>query len=85
MRYACITEIPRFGPKQDAYREAEAELFGSGAKGRGNKRRKGTAAGSDDEDGDEEDAFFRTLTAQDKVPKYAELLKFKVRAVNEHN
>jgi hypothetical protein len=66
-------------PFQDAYKEAEADLFKSASKGRGKKRRKDIHLDSDDEgDGDEEDAFFRSLAAQDKIPKYVELLKFKV-------
>jgi hypothetical protein len=31
--------------------------------------------------GDEEDAFFRGLALQDKLPKYVELLKFRVSSV----
>ena len=73
--YACITNTHTpFPPIQDAYREAEAELFGS-AKSRAKKRRKGSTTA--DGDSDEEDAFFRSLAAQDKIPKYVELLKFK--------
>ena len=45
------------------------------------KRRKDLQGDSDDEGADEEDAFFRSLAAQDKIPKYVELLKFKVSAV----
>ena len=54
-------------------------MFGSGDKNRDKKRRKSKKGGDDDELGDEEDAFFRSLSAQDKLPKFAELLKFGVR------
>ncbi|KAL4538228.1 hypothetical protein Ndes2526B_g03454 [Nannochloris sp. 'desiccata'] len=64
--------------REDAYKEAEADLFKSTSKGRGKKRRKDVHLDSDEEgEGDEEDAFFRSLAAQDKIPKYVELLKFK--------
>ena len=62
---------------QEAYDEAEAELLGHGK--RGGKRQKHGAAGADWEAGDEEDAFFSTLSIQGQLPKYAELLRFKVR------
>lgn len=79
--YACITKNLLFYTFQDAYKEAEADLFKSSSKGKGKKRRKDVNLDSDEEgDGDEEDAFFRSLAAQDKIPKYVELLKFKVRA-----
>ena len=62
---------------QDAYKQAEADFGTSDAKKRSKKRPK-HADGEDD--GDQEDAFFRTLIAHDKLPKFVELLKFKVRS-----
>lgn len=60
---------------QEAYAEAEADLL-SGKKG--GKRRKGGQAVAGGEGGDEEDAFFSGLALQGKLPKFVELLKFKV-------
>ena len=58
---------------QEAYAEAEADLLRS----KGKRRKKGKAGGGEDSD-DEEDAFFKGLSLQGKLPKYVELLKFKV-------
>lgn len=81
MYFACTINWPpphqlSAASLQEAYAEAEADLF------RGSKKRRKPQAGEEDEeeDGDEEDAFFSSLSAQDKLPKYAELLKFKVSA-----
>jgi len=63
---------------QEAYNDAKEELFGTGGDRRGKKRRKSAKVGSDGEDGDEEDAFFKSLAVQDKLPKFVELLKFRV-------
>lgn len=62
---------------QDAYAEAEAELFSREARRKGKKKRKSTDKQVDESDGDEEDVFFGKLSAQDKLPKFAELLKFR--------
>ena len=59
---------------QEGYAQAEAELLDGSEK---KKRRSGATATGDEED--QEDAFFNSLTLQGKVPKFAELLKFKVR------
>ena len=82
--YACIIKNLWSLPFQDAYKEAEADLFKSASKGRGKKRRKDVLDSDDEGEGDEEDAFFRSLAAQDKIPKYVELLKFKVRWVVQY-
>ena len=70
---------------QEAYAEAEADLLASGKKKGANKRRKseapGGAAAAGGDAGDEEDAFFSGLALQDKLPKFVELLKFKVGRV----
>jgi hypothetical protein len=67
---------------QEAYAEAEADLLASGKAKGANKRRKSEAAGgagaAGGDAGDEEDAFFTGLALQDKLPKFVELLKFKV-------
>ena len=60
---------------QEAYAEAEADLL-AGGKAKGEAAGGAGAAGGDA--GDEEDAFFSGLALQDKLPKFVELLKFKV-------
>ncbi|KAL4852689.1 rRNA biogenesis protein RRP5 [Chlorella vulgaris] len=63
--------------EQEAYAEAEADLLAGSSK-KGGKRRKSDASGAAAAGvGDEEDAFFRGLALQDKLPKYVELLKFR--------
>ena len=70
-------------PAQEAYAEAEADLADAAKKGGGKRRRKAgepAAAAAAGEAGDDEDAFFSSLSAQGRLPKFVELLKFKVGA-----
>ena len=60
---------------QEAYAEAEADFLGGG---RGKGKRRKTGGGGEGEEGDEEDAFFSSLTVSGRLPKFVELLKFKV-------
>ena len=49
-----------------------------GNKGKKQKRDGGGGAGAAAAPGDEEDAFFASLSTQGRLPKFVELLKFKV-------
>lgn len=73
----CLPTTPP--PAQEAYAEAEADLAAGGKKGGAKRRRKGgEPAAAAGEAGDDEDAFFSSLSAQGRLPKFVELLKFKV-------
>lgn len=74
--HPCCAPLPLPATPQEAYAEAEAD-FAADAGRKGGKRRKSggeAAAGG----GDAEDQFFTTLSAQGRLPKFVELLKFKV-------
>lgn len=62
---------------QEAYAEAAADLAAEAAGKQGKRQKKGGAAAGS-EAGDEEDAFFASLASQDRLPKFVELLKFRV-------
>lgn len=64
---------------QEAYAEAAADLAAEAAGKKGKRQKKGGAAAAA-EAGDEEDAFFAALASQDRLPKFVELLKFRVGA-----
>lgn len=70
----CCSLTPCF--TQEAYAEAAADLAAEGK--RGKRPRRGAQPATAVEGGDEEDAFFSSLSAQGRLPKYVELLKFKV-------
>lgn len=69
---------------QEAYAEAEADLAAEAGKKGGKRRKKGADASAmaPGEAGDEEDAFFSSLSSQGRLPKFVELLKFKVGALD---
>lgn len=67
-------------PPQEAYAEAAADLAAEAAGKKSKRQRKGGAAAAGGEAGDEEDAFFASLASQDRLPKFVELLKFRVGA-----
>ncbi len=83
---AEVAAAMRFAPAQEAYAEAEADLAAAAKKGGGKRQRKGDqpAAAAGGEAGDDEDAFFSSLSAQGRLPKFVELLKFKVGGRNEY-
>ena len=69
---------------QEAYAEAAADLDAEARGGGKRRRRAGDAAAATAEGGgDDEDAFFASLSAQGRLPKFVELLKFKVGAVGQ--
>jgi rRNA biogenesis protein RRP5 len=74
-RFFPPTRTPTDPNAQEAYEEAEADLFTVHKKA---GKRSRTTGGEDE---DEEDAFFASLSNQDRVPKFAELLKFRSLSV----
>lgn len=72
-----LTPVVQKQLQKEAYDEARAELLGE-EKGKRKKSRRGQDEGAE---GDEEDAYFHSLSVQGRLPAFVELLKFKSLSV----